>query len=81
MSKLGCICGHTISDSTDCLPYKVRFYSDVDDVDLYEKIMEGFRTFLQAVLENRRKEWLLEQGFTVTSRKTDKYTVFLMSRD
>ena len=64
MSKLGCPCGHTISDTTDLLPYKARFYSDVDDKDLYEKIMEGFRTFLQAILENRRKEWLLEQGFT-----------------
>ena len=63
MSKLGCVCGHIISDITDSLPYKAFFCSDVDDFDLWEKIMEGFRTFAKAICEDRRREWLLEHDF------------------
>ena len=58
--KLGCVCGHVISDITDNLPYKASFRLDVDEDAFYEKIMEGFRSFLQAIREDRRNEWLKE---------------------
>jgi hypothetical protein len=38
MSKIRCLCGHTISDNTDFINYKARFIADQDYFDLLDEI-------------------------------------------
>ena len=67
MGKLACVCGHVISDITDSLPYKASYRLDVDEFEFYDKVVDGFRNFLDAIRNDRRKEWmkewLLESGY------------------
>lgn len=58
MSQINCLCGHTIRDSADDLPYKAYFFSD----SAYGKFIDGI---IKAVLdlkgfssEAERNEWL-----------------------
>lgn len=44
MSKLFCLCGHTIRDQTDCLPYMARILPDEDTekpIDLFAQAVTG----------------------------------------
>jgi hypothetical protein len=63
MSKLACQCGHTISDTTDRLPYKADFLPAMHDEDLFVAIANAAQSFVAAVIQGDRKSWLKRQGF------------------
>jgi hypothetical protein len=58
MSKLGCVCGHTIVDQTNDIPYKAKFIRDQD----FESLIEYagvVASFADAVKDGKRDEWIL----------------------
>lgn len=57
MSKLGCICGHTIVDQTDCLAYKADFIRN-QDLDAIDKRTDDIASFIDVIKNNKRDEWL-----------------------
>lgn len=57
MSKLGCICGHTIVDQTDNLAYKADFIRN-QDLDKIDKRTDDIASFIDAVKNGKRDEWL-----------------------
>jgi hypothetical protein len=58
MSKLGCVCGHTITDQTDNIPYKAKFIRDQDFDEYSDKYTEDVASFIDAVKEGKRDEWI-----------------------
>ncbi|HEV2803278.1 MAG TPA: hypothetical protein VGW12_22650 [Pyrinomonadaceae bacterium] len=58
MSKLGCECGSTISDTTDNIPYKGAIIRDQDKEALYDQMASDLNAFMKAVLQDKRDEWL-----------------------
>jgi hypothetical protein len=58
MSALGCKCGHRIADQTDFLPYKGRILKDEDQEKCWSTIYTEIATFVEAVVTNKREEWL-----------------------
>jgi hypothetical protein len=58
MSKLGCPCGHEISDTTDNLPYKGMVIADQDAEEFFDILAESVNTFAAAVAAGRREEWI-----------------------
>jgi len=63
MSQLACLCGHTISDTTDRLPYKAYFLPDIHDEAFFVAIADAAQSFVAAVAQNDREAWLKRQGF------------------
>jgi hypothetical protein len=63
MSKLACRCGHTISDTTDRIPYKAEFRPDVHDEDFCASIAEGAQSLVEYVSRGDLDGWLRLQGF------------------
>jgi hypothetical protein len=63
MSKLGCTCGHTIRDQTDCIPYKALCYSD-EDTPVYFEAIETITDLIQA-----REDHMIEQSFSPQSEQ------------
>ena len=57
MSKLGCICGHTIVDQTDNIPYKAKFIRDQDQ-ETFWKYADDIASFIDAIQSNRRDAWI-----------------------
>ncbi len=58
MSKLGCECGATISDTTDKIPYKGFIIRDQDREALYDRMADDLDAFMDAVLQGKREEWI-----------------------
>jgi len=65
MSKLGCTCGHIITDQTNDIPYKAKFIRDQDFEGYTEKYSDDIASFIDAVKEGTRDEWI-KQYFTET---------------
>ena len=63
MSKLGCRCGHVISDQTDNIPYKGCILPDVHSEDFFGWIADKLQSYVKAAKAGRTDVWLLEQGF------------------
>ena len=57
MSKLGCICGHTIRDQTDFIPYKASFIRD-QDIESHSSYIEVIDSFIKALKTGKRVQWL-----------------------
>ncbi len=57
MSKLGCICGHTIVDQTDNIPYKASFIRDEDLERTYDHY-DDVDAFINAIKNGERQKWL-----------------------
>jgi hypothetical protein len=57
MSKLGCICGHSISDGTDQLPYKATFFRDFDHVAIFDRLAQEIKELVDAVVAGDRASW------------------------
>lgn len=57
ISKLGCECGDTISDTTDFIPYKGAIVRDQDSERVYDGIAEDINAFINALLQGKREEW------------------------
>lgn len=63
MGKLGCSCGHVISDGTDNLPYKARVLPDLNDEQFFDWVAERVASYVEAVQQGRVEQWLSESGF------------------
>jgi len=57
MSKLGCQCGHVISDTTDFIAYKARFLRD-EDSEILDLINADICSFMEAYKEGKKAEWI-----------------------
>ena len=57
MSKLGCICGHTIVDQTDNIPYKAKFIRD-EDAESSWTYSGDIAAFIKAIQQGERERWL-----------------------
>src|SRR4030095_15139643 len=58
MSKLGCVCGHVITDQTDKIPYKAKFIRDQDSEEYSHKYTDNLSSFIEAIKDGRRNEWV-----------------------
>jgi hypothetical protein len=56
--KFHCDCGHVIRDQTDNLPYKASLVRDREQWEFAGGIRETVASFLHAVLDGRRNEWI-----------------------
>jgi hypothetical protein len=59
MSKLGCICGHTIRDQTDSIPYKAHFIRDQDS-ESHSDYTEPINAFVEAIKAGKREQWIAD---------------------
>lgn len=76
MSKLGCICGHTIVDQTDDLPYKADFIRN-QDADTVDQRTSDIASFIEAIKNGKREEWLYSYFGTDTHiSESDESAVF-----
>src|SRR5579884_2737233 len=66
MSKLGCPCGHTIRDQTDCIPYKALCYAD-EDTPVYFEAIEAIADLIQ-----ERENHITEQSFSPPQSEQQK---------
>lgn len=57
MSKLGCVCGHTIRDNTLSLSYKAQFIRD-QDLESYSDWTEPVNAFIEAIKAGKREQWI-----------------------
>lgn len=57
MSKLGCVCGHTIRDNTLSLPYKAQFIRDQDSEN-HSDYTEPINAFIEAIKAGKREQWI-----------------------
>ncbi|WP_339471122.1 hypothetical protein [Pseudomonas sp. EL_65y_Pfl1_R83] len=48
MSKLGCKCGHVITDQTDSLPYKASLLRDEVENEFWEEVHGELKSFVAA---------------------------------
>jgi hypothetical protein len=60
MSKIGCICGHTIVDQTDYLNYKADLVPDVVGEFLFEKLYAVIDSLIDAIKHGQREKWIKE---------------------
>jgi hypothetical protein len=58
MSRLGCVCGHTITDQTDNISYKAKFIRDQDFEGYSGRYTNDIESFIEAIKNNRRDEWI-----------------------
>jgi len=58
MSKLGCICGHTITDQTDAIPYKGHIIRDVIEEPFLEKLYGIIDSLIDAIKNDQREKWV-----------------------
>jgi hypothetical protein len=57
MSRLGCVCGHTIVDQATDIPYKASFIRD-QDFEAYIEYTNMVASFIDAVKDGKRDEWI-----------------------
>ena len=76
MSKLGCTCGHTIRDQTDCLPYKGRFLRDYDIDAVCDAIERECEALIAAVVAGDRESWLRRHFLEMYPRDLPNGAVF-----
>jgi len=69
MSKLKCICGHTIVDQADNLPYKGYIIPDTEMDNLFDAL-DNIDTLTYAIKSNQRLEWI-KNHFSVPPYPTD----------
>ncbi|MDF2188412.1 hypothetical protein [Paraflavitalea sp. CAU 1676] len=72
MSKLGCVCGHTIADTSDNISYKAVFYRDQDLNTLSDEYASDIDSFIEAIKNNRREDW-------IRAYFSDRYPVDLLN--
>ncbi len=48
MSKLGCICGHVITDQTDSLPYKASLLRDEVESEFWDEVHHELKPLIEA---------------------------------
>ncbi len=83
MSKLGCECGGTISDTTDNIPYKGTIIRDQDQEALYDQMASDLNAFMDAILQGKREEWISRYflpGYPVENIKNEEVFSDILSR-
>lgn len=63
MSKLDCICGYTIRDQADSLPYKASLLRDIDHASFFDWLVEETQGYVEAAQGGSVDSWLLEKGY------------------
>lgn len=58
MAKLGCICGHTIRDQSDNLPYKADLIPDRKYLGLLDKLDEIISSLIEANQTGEKAAWI-----------------------
>ena len=58
MSKFGCVCGYTIVDQTDNLPYKAHIREDEDTQKPIELLVDVLTRLLDARQQGRQAEFI-----------------------
>ena len=61
MSKISCLCGHTIVDQTDDLPYKAAFIADQDQTTCFGLFFQFVADLLEAREQGRQNDFLEQQ--------------------
>lgn len=70
MAKLGCICGNTIVDQADNLPYKGYILPDTELERTSDILSNTIDSLSDATKQSKRLEWIKEK-FTVPPYTTD----------
>ncbi len=60
MSKLGCVCGHTIVDQTDFLPYKAHIREDEDVQKPIELLADILARYYEARQQGQGDQFVKE---------------------
>lgn len=63
MSKIGCRCGHVISDNTFIVPYKSYLLSDEETVKFFDWMCNEIQSYVLAVDDKKVTQWILDRGF------------------
>jgi hypothetical protein len=58
MSKLKCLCGHTIVDQTDNIPYKGYILPDTLVDKISTSLTDSIDSLIDAIKEDKRLEWI-----------------------
>lgn len=66
MSKIGCVCGHTIRDQTDQIPYKASLLQDIHESDYWEWVEVEVQSYLEAAEKNDVGAWMKSRGWPPT---------------
>ena len=74
MSKLGCVCGHTIVDQNDNLPNKAKFIRD-QDTEKFMNYSNDIASFIEAIKDGRRDAWIKEYFSEIYPTKIDNSSV------
>ena len=69
MSKLKCLCGHTIVDQANNLSYKGYIIPDTERDDVFETF-DNIDTLIEAIRSDQRLEWV-RKHFSVPPYPTD----------
>jgi hypothetical protein len=63
MSKIGCQCGHVISDNMYIVPYKSSLLKDSDKVNFFDWVTGEIQSYVLAVQASTATQWLLDRGY------------------
>ncbi|MEO8239126.1 MAG: hypothetical protein ABI576_13565 [Flavobacterium sp.] len=75
MSKLRCICGHTIVDQSDNLEYKAHFIRD-QNYEAVENYSDDIDLFINSIKNNNRDKWTEEYfGIDVYKKLSDSIVI------
>jgi hypothetical protein len=69
MSKLGCSCGHSMTDNTDFLPYKAHLREDEDTQKPIELLADVLERFWEARQRGQQDDFLRQ--FTLSEGESD----------
>jgi hypothetical protein len=74
MSKLGCKCGHIITDQADNLAYKAEFVRN-QDLPAYDVFLKDVSNFASSIENGTKKEWLQNYFGDNNYEKLDNYFI------
>jgi len=82
MSKLGCECGHVMVDQNVEIDYKASFLRSNDFV-YKDKSNEDISSFIEAIINNQREEWLINYFGKDTNLqvKNEWILIYIQSRN
>lgn len=64
MSKISCLCGNTIRDNTDSLPYKARILKDTAYGPFFDWLVSEVQSYVVAVEQGETSDWLVSRGYS-----------------
>ncbi|WP_175966428.1 hypothetical protein [Burkholderia sp. BCC0322] len=64
MSKISCICGDTIRDNCDSLPYKARILKDTAYGPFFDWLVSEVQSYVVAAQLGETSDWLVSRGYS-----------------